>query len=216
MPHIKIKQNKIKTILLALFFVLAPFTPITGSQDGRTRSAEQTQFKGKKMPLTKQRSPEQWAALIEQVKQRSAKRKRERRIKAKKQRDALIEAAMREPPRITSAASEKAEMAERDSPQRSLCRLKASSVVGSREHYFRVAAHNSETNPPQLQWSMPKTQRNYKLPITPFSGNSYNRLGLSKAGLLPTCRPHSRNPNMDQHRSSMSGSPIHANWPQRR
>ncbi len=47
------------------------------------------------MPLTKQRSSEQWAALIEEVKQRSAKRKRGRRIKAKKQRDALIEAAMR-------------------------------------------------------------------------------------------------------------------------
>ena len=29
MLHIKIKQNKIKTILLALFFLLAPFTPIT-------------------------------------------------------------------------------------------------------------------------------------------------------------------------------------------
>jgi hypothetical protein len=49
----------------------------------------------KKMPLTKKRSPEQWAALIEEVKQRSAKRKRETRIKAKQQRDALIEVAMR-------------------------------------------------------------------------------------------------------------------------
>jgi hypothetical protein len=47
------------------------------------------------MPLTKQRSPEQWAALIEEVKQRSAKRKRETRTKAKQQRDAVIEKAIR-------------------------------------------------------------------------------------------------------------------------
>ena len=45
------------------------------------------------MPLTNQRSPEQWAALVEEVKQRSAKRRTDKRSKVAKQARKQMEAA---------------------------------------------------------------------------------------------------------------------------